>query len=875
MNSRSNSGQPGRQRNSNRTQTRLSQKQKWLLGGVISTLVVILIVMVYQSTRTTPARAAVAGEYRSKASGNWNSLATWERFDGTNWVAPATTPVTADNIITIQNTHTVTVTAAVSADQIVVESGGRINVNSGITFTIANGTGTDLTNNGTIGNSGTISLSASASITHAAASNYIHSQNGGTIPTATWNATSTCQVTGVTGTMPSQIIQNYGNLTWNCTGQTASFTFNSNISIQGTFTLSSTGANRLALTDNLTARTFTIGGNYVQSNGTFRITDGWATGTLTVTGSCSISGGELMGNNSIAGATVTVGGDLNVSGSGLLNLCSGSASATCNANGNVSLTGGTIRLGESSGNGTLNVTGNFTHSGGTLTELGSGTYSVIFKGTSQQNYISGGTVSNNVNYTVNNGAYLQMDATNTTLTGAGTFTLSAGGKLGIKATDGISASGATGHIRVTGTRTYNNGADYEFNGDAVQTTGNGLPSTTRNLTINNAAGIVLSASSGASGTLTFTEGNVTTNANVLTLGTSSSTLGTLVRTSGHVVGNFRRWLANAATSGIIFPVGTAGIYNGVTMSFTAAPAAGTITASFSNGFPGVYGLPISDAGDECSTIGSGWWTLTGANGFSGGTFDMSIIAEGFSGINDYTKLHLFRRPNNTQMWEANGTHVAPTGSASVPVINRSGMTGLGEIAITSNGSNPLPVKLLSFEVTEVKKAAVIKWSTSSENNSDYFNVERSADGNNYSFLKKVTAAGNSTMVKNYEVTDANPRPGTSYYRLIQVDRDGSKEVYGPKSFRAGTSSSTVLRELKASPNPFHSDLRLNFQSLVNGNIPLIISNQNGRKLYNSTLTIQEGSNDINLPLTSQLSPGTYIITIGEGSSKISTQVIKQ
>ncbi|MBK7888493.1 MAG: T9SS type A sorting domain-containing protein [Bacteroidetes bacterium] len=875
MNFKSNSPQPGRQRNSNRTITRLSQKQKMLIGGVVSTLVIVLIVMVYQSTRTTPARAAVAGEYRSKTSGNWGTLATWEEYDGTNWVAATTTPVTADNIITIQNGHIVTVAASVSADQIVIENGGRINVNSGRTLTIANGTGTDMVNNGIIGNTGTITVSGGATINHAAGGTYMHLQNGGTIPNATWNATSNCNITNITTTLPSQISQNYGNLTWNCTGQTGVLTLNTNMSIQSDFTINSTGSSRLELNDGFTSRTFTIGGNYIQTGGNLRLTDGWTSGTMNITGSCSISGGELMGNNSNGNSTIAISSDLNISGTGLLILSSSSASSTATVNGNLSVTSGTLRLGESNGNGTLNVLGHFTHSGGTITETGSATYTVHFKGTTQQDFTSGGTVSNSVNFNVNTNAFLQMVAENTAISGGGTFTLSSAAKLGIKSANGITTSGGSGNIVVTGIRSYNTNADYLYNGTVGQSTGNGLPATNRNLTIDNAAGVTLTSSTATSGTLTLNAGNVTTNANTLTLGTSASVLGTLTRTSGHVVGNFRRWIDNITTSGIVFPVGTSSIYNGITIDFTSAPTEGTISSRFDTGFPGVYGLPVSDAGDECTTVGSGWWTMTGANGFSGGTATLSVIAEGFTGITDYTLLHLFRRDNNASVWEANGTHVAPGGSALVPEVNRSGVTAFGEFGITSSGVNPLPVKLLSFDVKERNKSAVITWSTGSEQNSDYFVVERSTDAGNYKLVQKVNAAGNSTSIRNYEIVDPQPFPGISYYRLVQVDRDGTKEVFAPKPFQLGNKNATALKQLTASPNPFRSDLNLNFESTVAGTLPMIISNQNGKQLYTSNISAQEGFNTISLPLAGQLSPGTYIVTIGEGESKVSTRIIKQ
>lgn len=69
--------------------------------------------------------------YRSVNSGNWNVLGTWERFDGTNWLTPTAgqgTPNSTDDIITIRSPHTVTVTAGVTVDQVVVDPGGKVTV---------------------------------------------------------------------------------------------------------------------------------------------------------------------------------------------------------------------------------------------------------------------------------------------------------------------------------------------------------------------------------------------------------------------------------------------------------------------------------------------------------------------------------------------------------------------------------------------------------------------------------------------------------------------------------------------------------------------------------------------------------------------------
>src|SRR5437773_7693102 len=102
--------------------------------------------------------AQALDDFRSVASGNWGAAATWQLFDGTNWVAAAAPPTSSDGVITIQSGHTVTVATAVVVDQVVVDAGGQITLGSGVTLTLANGTGTDLTVNGILKNAGAVSI---------------------------------------------------------------------------------------------------------------------------------------------------------------------------------------------------------------------------------------------------------------------------------------------------------------------------------------------------------------------------------------------------------------------------------------------------------------------------------------------------------------------------------------------------------------------------------------------------------------------------------------------------------------------------------------------------------------------------------------------
>jgi len=119
-----------------------------------------LAAVVLLAGSTTMGWAQTTGDFQSHQTGNWNDVNTWERWSGTSWVTPApSTPTSAGGAITIRNGHTVTVTAGVTVDQVVVGAGGSIVINSGITLTIANGAGDDLTVNGTLTNNGTLSAS--------------------------------------------------------------------------------------------------------------------------------------------------------------------------------------------------------------------------------------------------------------------------------------------------------------------------------------------------------------------------------------------------------------------------------------------------------------------------------------------------------------------------------------------------------------------------------------------------------------------------------------------------------------------------------------------------------------------------------------------
>jgi hypothetical protein len=107
-------------------------------------------------------------------------------------------------------------------------------------------------------------------------------------------------------------------------------------------------------------------------------------------------------------------------------------------------------------------------------------------------------------------------------------------------------------------------------------------------------------------------------------------------------------------------------------------------------------------------------------------------------------------------------------------INNISGNDLQVLGSVSDYVSPLPVEYLEFTAKcNESSETVLNWSTASEYNSDYFKIEKSIDGINWSILATVAAAGNSTERIDYTIADIEKSRGT-YYKLWQYDIDGSE-----------------------------------------------------------------------------------------------------
>jgi len=550
--------------------------------------------------------------YRSKISGNWDVASTWERSadKGETWSDASATPTNTDGSITIRVGHTVTVTASVTVDECTVNAGGQVTINPGQTVSIAEGaTNIDFSVDGTIVNAGTIV--PTGSLYFNSGSSYTHTRDGGAIPTAIWNATSNCNITGIIGaTTLSGLGQTFGNFTWNCAGQTSTLYINTNINIAGNFTVSGTGG---ADASNHSLRMSSTGTEY----------------TMDVTGNVLIDNyAAFKMNNSSGPCILKIGGDFTIK-SGNFTLNTGTANATVKVTGNVNILGGTIVLTEDHNdfNGTMNIQGNFTQSGGLITILNAGTTdigTINFNGTNQTYQKTAGTFSKLLNFTVNSGSTLNL-GTSFIDGSEGTFTLSAGAGIITAHTEGLSTTGLTGNIQVAGVRTYDITANYTYNGILAQVTGDGLPSVVNNLTISNAAGVTINAVTTVTNNLSITSGSVANlqtfnhSAGTLTLGGVGTALGSWGSTSSAATNKNNTYFA--ATTGIV-NIGTS------TCTTPSTPLIGTITqptCTVATGSVVLNGLPTGNWTLNPGAItGSG--TSATISGLSVATYNFKVTS---------------------------------------------------------------------------------------------------------------------------------------------------------------------------------------------------------------------------------------------------------
>jgi surface protein len=170
----------------------------------------------------------------------------------------------------------------------------------------------------------------------------------------------------------------------------------------------------------------------------------------------------------------------------------------------------------------------------------------------------------------------------------------------------------------------------------------------------------------------------------------------------------------------------------------------------------------------------------------------------------------------------------------------------------------LPVQLVELNAQQLGSDIRISFSTSSEINSDFFEIHKSTDGENWEVLNFINGAGNSNQILNYSTYDVQPNEGLNYYRIKQVDFDGKHDF---------SESTSVIFEMNAQdidpdiyPNPIHNEFGIKGNTFIK---KVHVIDGMGREIAtlnnsgNSTFSIENLSNGLYYLLLEDQSGTTY------------------
>ena len=185
------------------------------------------------------------------------------------------------------------------------------------------------------------------------------------------------------------------------------------------------------------------------------------------------------------------------------------------------------------------------------------------------------------------------------------------------------------------------------------------------------------------------------------------------------------------------------------------------------------------------------------------------------------------------------------------------------------GSFILPVELINFQVKQKGNNNVVEWTTATELNNDFFYIERSKDGKNYKRIGKIKGAGTSSTLRKYTFVDKKPAIGLNYYRLHQVDFDGTTATSDvvTLSFAGGEKS------LSIKPTIAYDQIMVEFTQNSETEMLLKIFDLFGRLYYLEKLPF--GTITLNLNI-SNYPPGQYLVYLEQEPNLYTTErFIKQ
>ena len=435
-------------------------------------------------------------------------------------------------------------------------------------------------------------------------------------------------------------------------------------------------------------------------------------------------------------------------------------------------------------------------------------------------------------------------------------------------------------------------ATLKLNGNGDQTIGGtALNTTIYNLTVNKSSGdVILDQDVIVKNTFKMTSGDINNPNNLLTI--EKATANALNYSSGHIKGALRRYFPNSTGSELLFPMKKGTMEREGKITFTQSPGPDQyLTVELKTGAPvmtnNYNGLPFYASDNQLIQVYSneGYLEIDPTAGnysssINSAQYTLKMHAKNMSGVNNSSTIRLIKCAGNNNpnqhhtTWGPCGTHSSITYPNGSPNVNdfwvSSSSTGFSFFGFGSNNDNPLPVELVSFNGNCGDGVVELNWTTASEHNSAYYQIEKSRDGENWDVINTQDAAGNSNEMRSYSFVDAHASAGNNLYRLSQFDIDGDSKTYSVVNVNCAAANAGYF---STHPNPstgqFH--VVLNNQELI-GTATIRMVDSRGTIVSQKEIEVMEGINVYNFN-EFKVAPGMYYITVVNDDK--STETIKQ
>ncbi len=409
--------------------------------------------------------------------------------------------------------------------------------------------------------------------------------------------------------------------------------------------------------------------------------------------------------------------------------------------------------------------------------------------------------------------------------------------------------------------------------------GNSLTLNNLNIDKQTSGDLIITTGMSVRNVLTMTSGNIiVSGADPLILGESSANPGTLTHSLGTVIGQLRRYFDNTDGDSRFFPVGNASVTRDVTVTFPSGSGADQyLTASYVSGAPTFFGgdpmvgLPlITETGQLITNYhNEGHWEInpTGddyQSPINAKAYTISLHMNGMTDATDFTKARIIKSAGSNTANQHHATWTAltqqsVTGDNSNFTLNAIS-TGFSVFGGGSDNGDPLPVELVSFTGDCADGVVDVTWTTASEYNSSHFELENSRDGVTWDVVYTKDAAGQSTELIEYTYNDVHANGGDNYYRLTQVDIDGTSKTYDVINVSC---SQTTSGYFSIFPNPSSGSFQviLNNAEII-GDARMNVVDTKGNIVLSKPLDVKSG---INMYVVNEdLAPGIYYVSVQNG-----------